>query len=388
MSDFSQTDKIYMTRALELAGRALGRTSPNPMVGAVLVREDRIIGEGFHHAAGLPHAEVEAINGASGDVRGATLYVSLEPCCHHGRTPPCADLIVERGIARVVVAVMDPNPQVSGKGAERLRKAGIAVDFGLYEAEAQQLNETFFTYHTLKRPFVICKWAMTLDGRIATDSGQSQWITNERSRMFVHERRSQVDAIMVGIGTILMDDPMLTVRTPGFDWRQPRRIILDSKLRIPLRARCLASSPPGQCVIATTDESSSDKIAKLRHDGHDVIVLPGNRRFLDLKDLIHALAEREIQSVLCEGGSSLHGSLFKSRLVDKVIAFVAPKIIGGTVAKAPISGWGINHMSNAVSLSRVSFHQFEEDLCVEGYVRHAGNDDEGEELNAEESELQ
>ena len=361
-------DLQHMRRALDLAVRGRGWTRPNPLVGAVIVRDGKVIGEGWHKALGQPHAEVEALKTVLGDARGATMYITLEPCSHFGRTPPCSPLLVERGIARVVAAAQDPNPLVSGKGINLLRKAGVKVEVGLCEKEARRLNEAFFTYHELQRPFIICKWAMTLDGRIATETGNSRWVTNEKSLAHAHEIRACVDAVMVGIGTVLMDNPMLNVRLEGYAGAHPKRVIADGNLRIPLRAKCLENAKPGECVIATTEGSSKDKVRQLRDAGHTVIILPGRRRLLNLKDMIFELYKLQIQSILCEGGSSLHGSMFDAQLVDKVVAFVAPKIVGGTNAKTAITGWGVNLMHRAVTLDDVTIREFDGDVCVEGYV--------------------
>lgn len=359
-----------MRRALELAARGRGQTSPNPMVGAVLVKNDQIIGEGWHRAAGLSHAEIEAFANAQEEVEGATLYVTLEPCCHHGKTPPCTEAIIARKLSRVVVATADPNPLVAGKGIETLRAAGIRVDVGLCETEARRLNEVFFTYHEKKRPFLICKWAMTLDGKIATESGHSRWITNVLSRAYVHELRAQVDAVMIGVGTVLTDNPLLTVRLEGYAGRQPYRIIADGNLRIPLRAKCLTLAKQGEVIICTSTMAPQDKIAELRAMGHEVIVFPG-KALLDFTEVMAELARRGIQSILCEGGSSLTGALFQAQVVDKVIAFMAPKIVGGLNAKTPIASWGVMHMDAAIDLHDVVIRRFGADVCVEGYIAPA-----------------
>jgi diaminohydroxyphosphoribosylaminopyrimidine deaminase/5-amino-6-(5-phosphoribosylamino)uracil reductase len=369
MPEFTEADHRYMRRALELAHEGIGMTSPNPMVGAVVVKNGKVIGEGYHRQVGLPHAEVEALARLKDtDTAGATLYVTLEPCAHHGRTPPCTDLIIARKIARVVVTHSDPNVLVAGKGFRSLRKAGIVVDTGLMEAEARQLNESFITYHTLHRPFMIAKWAMTLDGRIAAESGQSKWITNEQSRTYVHEVRSVVDAVMVGIGTVLQDNPMLNVRLTNYNRRQPKRIIVDGHLRIPVRAKCLEHGHLGECIIATTEAAPAEKITRMEDAGHIILRLRGRRGIIDMRELIQGLAKYEIQSVLCEGGSSMHGSLLRAKLVDKVIAFVAPKIIGGDNAKRPVTGWELPAMSKALALENVVLRHFDSDICMEGYV--------------------
>lgn len=362
-----------MRRALELAAKARGMTSPNPMVGAVLVKNGRVIGEGYHHGPGLPHAEIDAIANASEDVAGATIYVTLEPCCHEGKTPPCTDALIRHKISRVVAATVDPNPAVCKNGFTQLRKAGIQVDVGLCEEEARLLNEVFITSHSLRRPFIIAKWAMTLDGKIATETGHSRWITNDKSRGYVHELRSQVDAIMVGIGTVLVDNPMLNVRLENYQGRQPKCIIMDGALRIPIRSKCLQSAPAGCCIIATTQSAPAEKVAQLRDAGHQVLVLRGRRGLLDVRDLIRELHNCGIQSILAEGGSGLHGNFFSRQLVDKVVAFIAPKIVGGDTAKSPISGWGVSLMNKAVKLEHMQTRMFDEDICVEGYVFDAYN---------------
>lgn len=357
-----------MRRALELARLGAGMTSPNPMVGAVLVKRGRIIGEGYHRAAGEAHAEVAAFLSATGSVAGATLYVTLEPCSHHGRTPPCAPMLIEGKIARVVAPHADPNPLVAGQGFRMLRAAGIQVDVGLMEEEARRLNEFFITFHRLNRPFIISKWAMTLDGRIATESGDSRWISNERSRTYVHELRARVDAVMVGIGTVILDNPMLNVRLKDYEGRQPKRIILDGNLRIPLRAKCLDGAPPGQVIIVTSDSAPVEKVRRLEQAGHEVLVLRSRRGLIDVKEMIGALPRWNVQSVLCEGGSSMHGALLNARLVDKVVAFVAPKLVGGEGARGPVSGWGVPLMRKAPTLEHVTIQHFDGDVCIEGYV--------------------
>jgi diaminohydroxyphosphoribosylaminopyrimidine deaminase/5-amino-6-(5-phosphoribosylamino)uracil reductase len=268
----------------------------------------------------------------------------------------------------VVACVKDPNPLVAGKGFEKLEKAGIKVHVGLCAAQSQQLNEGFFTYHTSQRPFMISKWAMTLDGKIATEIGHSRWISNEKSRMRVHEIRSQVDAVMVGIGTVIADNPVLNIRLPGYSGRQPRRVVIDGHLRIPLRAKCLEETQPGQCVLATTEAASRERVEQLRKAGHKVLILRGRRGVIDLRVLIKELYKMQIQSVLCEGGSGLHGALLQARLVDKVVAFVAPKIIGGAASKTPVSGWGVHYMNQALMLEQVEMRMFDNDICLEGYL--------------------
>jgi len=365
---FSQDDRRFMERALELAAKGRGLVSPNPMVGAVVVRGGKVLGEGYHTRLGEPHAEVEAVRAAGGDIAGATLYVTLEPCNHVGRTPPCTPMLIEQKVARVVVAHADPNPQMAGSSFKMLRRAGIQVDSGLLEKEARRLNESFLCFHEKGRPFMIVKWAMTMDGRIAAMTGQSRWISNELSRNYVHEIRSNVDAVMVGIGTILQDNPMLNVRLDHYHKRQPKRVIVDGNLRIPALAKVLTATAPGDCIIATSDFAPPHKVQRLRDSGHHVEVMRGRRGLIDLRQLITRLMDYDIQSVLCEGGSNMHGSLIGARLVDKVIAFVAPKIVGGDEDKSPIMGWGVQSMQQAPTLEDISIHHFRDDVCIEGYV--------------------
>lgn len=366
--EFSEDDYRHMARALDLASQGRGMVSPNPMVGAVFVREGKVIGEGYHRRIGEAHAELDAARAAGGDIEGATLYVNLEPCNHQGRTPPCAPMLIEKKVRRVVVCHADPNPQMAGTSFKILRKAGIQVDDGLMEEEARRLNENFLSFHEMLRPFMILKWAMTLDGRMAAVTGQSRWISNELSRNYVHEIRSNVDAVMVGIGTILQDNPMLNVRLDHYEKRQPKRIIVDGNLRIPVRAKVLTATTPGDCIIATSDFAPDHKVQRLRDDGHHVLVMKGRRGLIDLRQLISDLMQFDIQSVLCEGGSNMHGSLLSARIADKVIAFVAPKIVGGADDKSPIMNWGVPTMHEALSLSNTTIRHFGDDVCIEGYL--------------------
>jgi diaminohydroxyphosphoribosylaminopyrimidine deaminase/5-amino-6-(5-phosphoribosylamino)uracil reductase len=359
-----------MSRALALAQRARGQTHPNPMVGAVLVRDGVILGEGYHTKAGEPHAEVEAVRMARESLEGATLYVTLEPCCHEGKTPPCTDLLRVLGLARVVVATEDPNPLVQGKGIETLREADLKVEVGLLAEEAQRLNEAFFVYHTLGRPFLVSKWAMSLDGRTATDLGESKWISNAAARQHVHVMRSQVNAVMVGIGTVMRDDPALTVRLPGHQGPQPARIIVDGHLRIGPKARLLNDPQGGKVIIATSKQASTEKRRELSERGHDVIVVDLTNRRVDLQSLMKALHSRGVQSVLLEGGRQLATSMFAEGLVDKVVCFLAPRILGGTIEGSPLLGWGVPTMDRALRLVDVTIRQFGDNVCVEGRIAH------------------
>lgn len=365
---FSVADEKYMRRALELAEKARGKTSPNPMVGAVLVKNGKIIGEGYHQRAGLPHAEVLAINTATEEPAGATLYVTLEPCAHYGRTPPCTDAILRAKIKRVVIPCADPNPLVSGRGIEVLRQAGVKVDCGLLEAEARKLNEFFFTYHLKRRPFVILKWAMSLDGRTATDCGESKWITNAFSREYAHQLRSQVDAVIVGAQTVLQDDPLLTVRLKNYKGRQPRRVILDYALKVPATARCLNDRRGGERWVITHQSASRTRIRVLERMGVRVICLPGREGKIDIKKLMKLFFREQIISVIVEGGRRLAGSFMRAGMVDKVVAFIAPRLIGGTKLTAPIVDWAVSSIKEMVELTDVQIKFFDTDIAVEGYL--------------------
>jgi diaminohydroxyphosphoribosylaminopyrimidine deaminase/5-amino-6-(5-phosphoribosylamino)uracil reductase len=359
------TDEYYLRRTFELAARARGRTSPNPLVGAVIVRDGQVVGEGFHRQAGLPHAEIEALKAAGEAARGATLYVNLEPCCHTGRTGPCTEAIIAAGIKRVVAAMPDPNPLVAGKGFTRLREAGIEVTTGLLEKEARALNEAFVKYITTRRPFVILKTAMSLDGKIATVTGESKWITGPEARRYVHELRDSCDAILAGIGTVLKDDPSLTTRLPE-GGRDPVRVILDSRARTPLTARVLTQESTAPTLIAVTEMAPGERVAALREAGAEVLVC-GPGPAVDLGLLLSALGEREITSLLVEGGSTVNASFLLQGLVDKIVWFIAPLIIGGHGAISPVGGTGIRHLARAIRLKEMNLRQFGSDLCIEAY---------------------
>lgn len=357
--------------ALDRAAKALGRTRPNPVVGAVIVKKGHVVGRGYHKAAGRAHAEVEALRRAGARARGATLYVNLEPCCHHGLTPPCVDRIIEAGIERVVIAIEDPNPEVSGRGIRRLRAAGIRVEKGLLAHEATHINEPFLTFHRLGRPFIVAKWAMTLDGRYRSLSRDSRWITNDESRRYVHELRARYDAIMVGIGTVLSDNPRLNVRLPGRpDVIQPVRVIVDGRLRTPVQANCLDHTDAGPTILVTTDSASERRINRLRDAGATVFVVRGSKAFVDLGELVRYLHAMSIQSVFVEGGEQLLSAMFRADLVDRVVGFIAPKLVGGEAVRHVLSGWGVREMSEAIPFQDVVIRHFGNDVCVEGYVHH------------------
>lgn len=360
-----------MGRALELAARALGRTSPNPMVGALVVKGDRVVGQGYHARAGTPHAEVHALGEAGGEAKGATLYVTLEPCCHHGKTGPCSEAVVAAGVGRVVAAMADPNPLVAGKGFERLRQAGIVVECGVLEEEARQLNEVFIKYITTGRPFVVLKAAMSLDGKIATANGLSQWITGPRARQEGHRLRNSYDAILVGINTVLTDNPSLTCRLPEGGGRDPVRIILDSMARTPLGARVITQGSSAPTIVAVSEQAPGDRVRALLAEGVRVVPVPGSGGRVNIEALLSILS-KEITSVLVEGGARVHASALEAGIADKVLWFVAPKIMGGIKAPGPVAGSGVNTPDDAVQLDRVRVSSVDQDICIEGYVVKRG----------------
>lgn len=361
-------DIKYMQRALELAKLGTGYTNPNPLVGAVIVKDDRIIGEGWHKAYGAHHAEVNAFLNAAEDVEGATMYVTLEPCSHYGKTPPCAKAIVEKKIKKVVIGLKDPNPLVAGKGIEILQKAGIEVVTGVLEEEGRKLNEIFLKYITTKLPFCIMKTAMTLDGKIASFTGDSRWVTGEASRQYVHELRHRVAGIMVGIGTVLADDPSLTTRLEQGRGSDPIRIVADSSARIPLEAKVLNLESDKKTIIAVTEKAEKNKLKALEGKGAEVIVIPSKNGKVNLSLLMRELGERKIDSILLEGGSELNYTALEEGIVDKVNAFIAPKILGGNSAKTPVGGLGKEYMRDAIKLRSIDVQRFGDDIMVEGYI--------------------
>ncbi len=355
-----------MNRALALARSAVGRTSPNPPVGAVVVLDGRIVGEGATQPAGEAHAEVGALRQAGELARGATLYVTLEPCAHYGRTPPCARAIIEAGVAEVRAAVVDPNPLVEGRGLEMLRQAGIRVEVGEGAAEAEELIAPHAKLVTTGLPLVTAKFAVSLDGKIATRAGDSKWITSEESRRYAHELRSRSDAVMAGIGTVLADDPQLTARDGGGAPlpRQPLRVIVDSAGRIPQGAALVRQ--PGQTLVAVASEGARAKLDSL---GAEVVAAEGSGGRVGLKAVMAELGRREITCVLVEGGGRLLGSLFDEGLVDRVVGFVAPVVIGGESAPSAVGGVGVGSMWDALRLKNVSVRRFGDDVAVTGAVR-------------------
>ncbi|MBP2653046.1 MAG: riboflavin biosynthesis protein RibD [Firmicutes bacterium] len=359
-------DIEYMCRALDLARQAIGRTSPNPMVGAVIVRDGLIVGEGYHQQAGTPHAEIHAIMAAGEKAHGATLYVTLEPCSHYGRTGPCAEAVINAGIKKVVVAMTDPNPQVAGRGLTLLRTAGIEVVEGVLAAEAAKLNEVFIKWISTGMPFGLMKTAMTLDGKIATRTGNSKWITGEISRERVHLLRDNCDAIMVGIGTVLADDPQLTTRLPQ-GGKNPLRVIVDSFARTPLSAKVLTDGQAPTIIAATCDAPTHNVLA-LRAIGAEVLIMPRSENGVDLRILFDQLAKRNITSVLIEGGAAINAAALTANIVDKIYAFVAPKIIGGNAAPGPVGGRGIEQIEAAIRLEEMNAVPSGEDILISGYL--------------------
>jgi len=360
-------DERYMERALELARRGAGRTSPNPMVGAVLVRgEDIIVGEGFHARPGDPHAEVLALKDAGKRAEGADLYVNLEPCCHHGRTPPCTDAIRESGVARVFAAIEDPNPLVAGKGGVLLRNHGIRVSYGLGEGAAVRLNEAYLKHARTGLPFVFIKSAVTLDGKIATRTGDSRWITGESERALVHEMRNGADAILTGIGTVLADDPRLTARLPHGEGRDPRRIVVDPMLKIPAKARVLSDALGGDTIIVASSRASRKRARELEALGARVLFMGGRR--VELRKLMAVLGGEGIASVMIEAGAEVSASALGAGIVDKIVYFVAPKIVGGRSAPTAVGGDGAVLLKDAIVLRDVTYTQVGDSMMVEGYI--------------------
>lgn len=359
-------DRFYMRIALMLAEKGRGQTSPNPLVGAVIVKEGRVIGHGYHEQYGRPHAEVNAIKNATEPVEGATIYVTLEPCVHFGKTPPCTDLIIKSKIKRVVVAATDPNPLVAGKGIQLLQEAGIEVREGVLREESEKLNEVFNKFITTKEPFVIMKYAMTLDGKIATESGESKWISSEKSRNHAHKIRGKVAAILIGIGTVLKDDPLLTCRIEGLS--NPIRVVLDKNLNIPESSNILQTLDLAPTIIVTSESACVEKIDRLKQKGVQVFLMQLDDGIFDFKKLMTILGEAGIDSLLIEGGASTHAAAFEAGVVDKVVVYIAPKILGGQNALSPIGGEGIQKISAALELKTYELSQLGEDILVEGYL--------------------
>ena len=368
---FMQEKEEYMRRALELARKGEGHTSPNPMVGCVVVKDGRIISEGYHEKYGEFHAERNALTRCTEDTAGADLYVTLEPCCHQGKTPPCTDIIIEKKIARVFVGSMDSNPLVAGKGVQILREHGIYVETGILEEECLKLNEVFYHYITTKTPFVVMKYAMTLDGKIACATGDSKWVTGEIARTQVHRMRGRYRGIMVGIGTVLADDPMLNCRVEG--GVDPVRIICDSNLHIPLESQIVKTTSEIETIVACSQESleaerKQEKIRKLKDAGIQLIGTEGAHG-VNLVELMKKLGEQNIDSILLEGGGTLNASALEDGIVNKVYAYIAGKLIGGMDARSPVEGMGIDRMADAITLKDMEIERLGDDFCIVGYVK-------------------
>ncbi len=369
----NELDKKYLFQTIKLAKKAEGKTSPNPMVGVLIIKNGRIVGSGFHKKRGGPHAEINALRKAGSFAKGAVLYVNLEPCSHYGRTPPCVKAIIQAGIKRVVVGMKDPNYLNNGKGLRELVRAGIEVEVAKEKKDFEQLNKFFVKYITKKIPFIAVKAGQSLDGRIAACSGQSQWITNESSRIYAHKLRKKYDAIMVGIGTILKDNPNLSYRAKGkarID--APVKVIVDSTLKISRNANIFSSKSPAPVIIATTEKAIKAKGSFLNDIDADIIACPVDKNsHVDLHFLMAKLAEYEITSVLVEGGGKLNGALFDEQLVDKVYFFIAPKIMGGEKALSSVEGRGITSLEKAVCLKNMSLTRLKGDILIEADVKYS-----------------
>ena len=361
-------DEKYMQYALELARKGVGLVNPNPCVGAVIVKDGKIIGEGWHKKYGEAHAEINALASCLESTIGATIYVTLEPCCHYGKTPPCTEAIIRSGITKVVVGALDPNPLVAGEGIKRLRENGIEVVTGVLEKECIRLNEIFFHFITYRTPFVVMKYAMTLDGKIATTTGEARWITKDKAREDVHRDRNRLMGIMIGIETVLKDNPLLTCRIEN--GRNPIRIICDTHLRIPLKSKIVETAMGIRTIIATC-EKDEKYYAPLLEKGCEILVVPTKGEYIDLEILMQKLGEKGIDSILLEGGATLNYSMLESRLVHKVKAYIAPKIFGGELAKSPIGGLGITNINKHYALKSIQVKDIDNDFLIEGEVDYS-----------------
>ena len=362
----SMTDIDYMQIARRLALKAKGKTSPNPMVGSIIVKGKQIIAEGWHRYCGADHAEIDALKKAKVPVSGAKMYVTLEPCYHFGRTSPCVDELIKSGVREVLIGMKDPNPLTNGKSRAKLRRAGIKVKVGFLQNELEAMNEVFIKYTKKRMPFVAAKSAQSLDGKIALATGQSQWITSVASRRFSRKIRCEYDAILVGINTILKDNPRLGGNGKT---RKSKKIILDSTLKMPLKARLFSGVEPSDCIIATTVKASERKKAVFLKRGINVIVCPVRRGLIDLKWLFKALANREIMSILVEGGAHVIGNALLEKLVDKMYIYIAPKIFGDQKALSSVVGVNTGHLDRAIQLERMTHQNIGGDILVQGYIK-------------------
>ena len=359
----SDCDHSWMRRALELAERGRGHVEPNPLVGAVVVRDGQVVGEGWHQRYGEAHAEVHALAAAGEAARGGTLYVTLEPCCHHGKTPPCTDAVLRAGVRRVVAAMPDPFPQVAGQGLARLRAAGVEVEVGPGEAEARRLNAPYLKLLTAGRPYVHAKWAMTLDGKIATRTGDSKWISGKASRRHVHELRGRVDAVLVGVGTALADDPLLTARPPGP--RVATRVVLDSSGRLPPSAQLVRTVRDAPVLVAVA-AGAAPAAAALAAQGCEVLEVPAVNGRIAVAALLRDLGRRRMTNVLVEGGAEVLGSFLDAGAIDEVHVFVAPKLFGGADAMSPVAGLGVARIADALRITEWSVERIEDDVLLHG----------------------
>jgi len=370
-ADFIDADEKYMKEALRLARRGLGRTSPNPAVGAVIVREGKVIAGGYHKRAGDAHAEINALAGLKGKAQPRDiLYVTLEPCNHHGRTPPCTAAILDSGIKAVVVGMGDPNPNVTGGGCRHLAANGVEVKTGILEEACRLLNEAYIKFVTRGTPFVIAKAALTLDGWTATSTGHSMWVTNEASRQFVHRLRDRVDAVMVGVETVLADDPALNTRLRRGRGKNPVRIILDTNLRTPPNARVLAHADASMTWIVIGDDVPQERVESRKEEGVSFLSCPKKNGRIDLPALMNRLGEKSVTSILFEGGATAMGAMLRERLIDKFFIFKAPKLLGGGDGIPMAAGPGARRMNESVLMRRLKIRRFGNDVLFEGYPEY------------------
>ncbi len=356
-----KSDEKYMKMAIELASRAEGMTSPNPIVGAIIVKKGKIVGKGYHKEAGLPHAEINALKEAGNKAKGATLYVTLEPCDHYGRTPPCTRAIIKSGVRRVVAGMIDPNPINSRRGFGRLRESGVKTKIGVLKKEAESINKSYIKFITKRMPYVTIKIAESLDGKIATKRGDSKWITSKDSRRYVHELRAKSDAVMVGLNTVIKDDPLLLSRSSRT--KQPIRIVVDGRLKTPLNSNIFSSTKLSPVIIATSKKSP--KIKSYEKKGAEVLIVKPKGKRVDLKDLLSTLARKGVSNILVEGGGELNASLIEEKLADKFLFFIAPKIIGGRDAKTSVEGEGVDRICKANIVKNFKVRRFANDILIE-----------------------